>query len=214
MKGELINCNTLSFQNLKLRKYILANNAEIGIEDCDSNFFLTEEEINDIILDNIDISQNDEIIKLKRDIEINKASEKVIINNYNEINSKITQIQENLKMLKEEKITTKIELSNLISCKESLESIIKLNINQRNRHKNKEKNNDNETNKTNINRDNEYELEIINSDKAAKLICNQLFNVFGIKSEDENNNINKNKKSKLNENKNKSNDFMIILFYY
>ena len=113
MKGELINCNTLSFQNLKLRKYILANNAEIGIEDCDSNFFLTEEEINDIILDNIDISQNDEIIKLKRDIEINKASEKVIINNYNEINSKIAQIQENLKMLKEEKITTKIAFYNV-----------------------------------------------------------------------------------------------------
>ena len=224
MKGELINCNTLSFQNLKLRKYILANNAEIGIEDCDSNFFLTEEEINDIILDNIDISQNDEIIKLKRDIEINKASEKVIINNYNEINSKIAQIQENLKMLKEEKITTKIELINLISCKESLESIIKLNINQLNIHNNKDKNKDNDTNNTNINKDNEemvnnkwtkpnelfmYELEIINSDKAAKLICNQLFNVFGIKSEDENNNINKNKDSKLNKNKNKSNDFMI-----
>ena len=130
MKGELINFNTLSFQNLKLKKYILANNAEMGTEEFESNFFLTEEEINDIILDNVDISQNSEIIKLKRDIEINKASEKVIINNYNEINSKIAQIQENLKMLKEEKITTKNELINLISCKESLESIIKLNINQ------------------------------------------------------------------------------------
>ena len=223
MKGELINCNTLSFQNLKLRKYILANNAEIGIEDCDSNFFLTEEEINDIILDNIDISQNEEIIKLKRDIEINKASEKVIINNYNEINSKIAQIQENLKMLKEEKITTKNELINLISCKESLESIIKLNINQLNIHNNKDKNQDNDMNNVNIN-DNEeiinnkwtepnqlymYELELINSDKAAKLICKQLFNVFGIIDEEDSNN---NKNSKLNDNKitkNKSNDFMI-----
>ena len=133
MKNELLNYNTLSFQNLKLRKYILTNSAGLGIVP---NFFLTEEEINDIILDNIDISQNSEIIKLKRDIEINKASEKVIINNYNEVNSKIVQIQENLKMLKEEKITTKNELINLISCKESLESIIKLNINQLNIHNN------------------------------------------------------------------------------
>ena len=223
MKGELINFNTLSFQNLKLKKYILANNAEMGTEEFESNFFLTEEEINDIILDNVDVSQNSEIIKLKRDIEINTASEKVIINNYNEINSKIAQIQENLKMLKEEKITTKNELINLISCKESLESIIKLNINQLNIHNNKDKNQDNDMKYVNIN-DNEeiinnkwtepnqlymYELELINSDKAAKLICKQLFNVFGIIDEEDSNN---NKNSKLNDNKitkNKSNDFMI-----
>ena len=121
MKNELLNYNTLSFQNLKLRKYILANSAhykDYESDDLECNFFLTENEINDIILDNVDLSKNSEIIKLKRDIEINKASEKVIINNYNEINSKIIQIQENLKMLKEEKNTTKYELINLISCKE------------------------------------------------------------------------------------------------
>ena len=223
MKNDLLNYNTLSFQNLKLRKYILANNAGLGIA---SNFFLTEEEINDIILDNIDISQNNEIIKLKRDIEINKASEKVIINNYNDINSKIAQIQENLKMLKEEKNTTKNELINLISCKESLESIIKLNINQLNIHKNnQEQNKDHDTkNIDNVviennkwNKPNElymYELEVIDSNKAAKLICNQLFNVFNIKNYTEEDNIGNNddinkKKSKKHRNKNKSNDFII-----
>ena len=221
MKNELLNYNTLNFQNLKLRKYILANSAGLGIVP---NFFLTEEEINDIILDNIDISQNNEIVKLKRDIEINKASEKVIINNYNEVNLKIVQIQENLKMLKEEKNTTKNELINLISCKESLESIIKLNINQLNIHNNNQdkiKENDNnseieeyENNKwTKPSELYMYELEVIDSNKASKLICNQLFNIFNInnnKEDDNNSNDNDNiyKESKIIKkkiSKNKSN---------
>ena len=175
---------------------------------------MTEEEINDIILENIDISKNPEIIKLKRDIEINKASEKVIMNNYNEINSKIAQIQENLKMLKEEKNTTKYELINLISCKESLESIIKLNINQLNIHNNKQakNNNSNEKGNTEIDNENEetennkwtkpnelfmYELQAIDPYKAAKIICSQLFNVFDINIEEEEEN-NKNNKDNFN----------------
>ena len=221
MKNELLNYNTLNFQNLKLRKYILANSAGLGIVP---NFFLTEEEINDIILDNIDISQNNEIVKLKRDIEINKASEKVIINNYNEVNLKIVQIQENLKMLKEEKNTTKNELINLISCKESLESIIKLNINQLNIHNNnQEKIKENDKNSEIEEYENNkwtkpselymYELEIIDSNKASKLICNQLFNIFNInnnKEDDNNSNDNDNiyKESKIIKkkiSKNKSN---------
>ena len=233
LKNDLINYDTFSFQNMKLRKYILANSAqlsELGDGDNDSNLFLNEKEINDIILDNIDLSQDSEIIKLKRDIEINKASEKVIINSYNDINSKIAQIQENLKMLKEEKNTTKYELINLISCKESLESIIKLNINQLNIHNNqikdKEKDEENEINnelKENEEIENNkwtkpnelymYELEIIDSNKAAKSICNQIFNVFNIKGEDEDNiynEINNNKKfNRFKKNKNKSNDFII-----
>ena len=36
MKNELLNYNTLNFQNLKLRKYILANSAGLGIVP---NFF-------------------------------------------------------------------------------------------------------------------------------------------------------------------------------
>ena len=225
LKNELLNYNTLSFNNSKLRKYILSNSPGFGNDI--SNFFLTENEINDIIMENIDLNKNSEIIKLKRDIEINKASGKVIINSYNDIKSKLAQIQENLKMLKEEKNTTKIELINLISCKESLESIIKLNINQLNIHNNNN-NIDNNENDKNIdnqkeneeiennkwNKPNElfmYELEIIDTDKAAKLICDQLFNVFNIKNEDQDNNIN-NKESnhfKDKNNKNKNKDFTI-----
>ena len=214
LKNELYNYNIISFQNLQLKKIILAKNIQkIGKDEQNFNFFLTEEEINDIILENIDISKNPEIIKLKRDIEINKASEKVIMNNYNEINSKIAQIQENLKMLKEEKNTTKYELINLISCKESLESIIKLNINQLNIHNNKQAKNDNSNEKGNTEIDNEneetennkwtkpnelfmYELQAIDPYKAAKIICSQLFNVFDINNEDEENN--KNNKDNFN----------------
>ena len=215
LKNELYNYNIISFQNLQLKKIILAKNIQkIGKDEQNFNFFLTEEEINDIILENIDISKNPEIIKLKRDIEINKASEKVIMNNYNEINSKIAQIQENLKMLKEEKNTTKYELINLISCKESLESIIKLNINQLNIHNNKQakNNNSNEKGNTEIDNENEetennkwtkpnelfmYELQAIDPYKAAKIICSQLFNVFDINIEEEVEN-NKNNKDNFN----------------
>jgi len=196
MKNELIsNFNTLSFQCIKLKKIILSNK---------SSDFLSEKQINEIIFDSPSSSSNSDIQKLKREIEINKASESVIINNYNEINSKIAQIEENLKMLKEEKMTIKYELINLISCKESLESIIKLNINQLNIHnkisveksKNKSQENDDEENSTRNNniwtKPSElfiYELMVIDSHKAAKNICEQLFNVFNITVDEENPNL-------------------------
>ena len=188
LKNELIIYNTLNFQNLKLRKYILSNNVKMNIENSD-NFFLNEKEINDIILEESEEINDSEIKKLKRDIEINKVSENIIINNYKEINSKIEQIQENLKMLKEEKNTTKNELINLISCKESLESIIKLNINFLNiRSLNKLKNNI----ENNINKWSKpselfmYELMVIEPNRAANIIADQLFNIFEINIENEN----------------------------
>ena len=188
LKNELISYNTLNFKNLKLRKYILSNNVKMNIENSD-NFFLNEKEINDIILEESEEINDSEIKKLKRDIEINKVSENIIINNYKEINSKIEQIQENLKMLKEEKNTTKNELINLISCKESLESIIKLNINFLNiRSLNKLKNNI----ENNINKWSKpselfmYELMVIEPNRAANIIADQLFNIFEINIENEN----------------------------
>ena len=201
MKNELIsNFDTLSFNSLKLKKYILSNK---------SKDFLSEQQINDIILDPA-WSQNSEIQKLKRDISINKASECVIINSYNEIKTKIAQIEENLKMLKEEKMTIKYELINLISCKESLESIIKLNISQLNIHnklnnENIKNNNPNEESQSNNiwTKPNElfiYELMAIDPQKAAYNICNQLFNLFNINDgEKSNESINiKNRNNKNN----------------
>ena len=80
---------------MPLKKIILSNN---------SNDFLTEEQINDIIFDGQYPSSNSELQKLKREIEINKASECIIINNINDINSKRVQVEENLRMIKEDKI--------------------------------------------------------------------------------------------------------------
>ena len=191
MKNELINnFNTLSFKSLKLKKYILLNK---------SNNFLSEKQINDIIFDPPNGSKNPDVQKLRREIAVNKASENVIVNNYNEIKAKIAQIEENLKMLKEEKMTIKCEIINLISCKESLESIIKLNINQLNIHnklktENEDKNKNNEKENTTNNlwaKPNElfiYELMVIDSKKAANNICNQLFNLFNINIEGGNDN--------------------------
>ena len=183
-KNELIDFNVLSFNNLLLKKYILSNK---------SNDFLSEEQINDIIFDEESISSNSEIQKLKREIEINKASECVVINNYNEINSKISQIKENLKMLKEEKNKVKNELVNLISCKETLEQIIKLNINGLNilnkiiqNKDNYQKNKDNKESNVMNNKWEKpinlyiYELNVVNIKKAANNICNELFNLFGL----------------------------------
>jgi hypothetical protein len=202
-KNELIEFNILSFKCLPLKKIILSNN---------SNEFLTEEQINDIIFDGQYPSSNSELQKLKREIEINKASECVIINNINEINSKIAQIEENLRMMKEDKNIIKNNLINLISCKETLEQIIKLNINSLNIHNKTFKKNENDNNNNNNN--NKwltpidlyiFELNIIDIKKAANNICNELFDLFGLKNDgtkkdsvNKNKSLDKNRKNNIN----------------
>ena len=202
-KNELIEFNILSFKCLPLKKIILSNN---------SNEFLTEEQINDIIFDGQYPSSNSELHKLKREIEINKASECVIINNINEINSKIAQIEENLRMMKEDKNIIKNNLINLISCKETLEQIIKLNINSLNIHNKTFKKNENDNNNNNNN--NKwltpidlyiFELNIIDIKKAANNICNELFDLFGLKNDgtkkdsvNKNKSLDKNRKNNIN----------------
>ena len=204
-KNELINFNVLFFKCLPLKKYILANK---------SNDFLTEDQINDIIFDGQFPSSNFEIKNLKKELEVNKASESVIINNINNINGKIEQIKENLKMLKEEKNTVKMLLINLISCKETLEQIIKLNINSLNIH-NKMINNKNDKNKkqstNNINNKWSnpinlyiYELNIIDPKKAAKNICNELFNLFNLTNDGSKKDIIFNKNLSIDKKKNKN----------
>ena len=186
-RNELIEYNMLSFQCLPLKKCILSN--KFGE-------FLTEEQINDIIFEGNFPSLNTEIKKLKREIEISNASECVIINNVNEISAKILQAEENIKMLKEEKIIIKNELINLISCKETLEQVIKLNINSLNIHykinnkRNNDSNNENEANNkwTNDIKLYIYELNIIDTEKASNNICNELFDLFNLNSYDNNNN--------------------------
>ena len=184
-KNELIEYNIISFQSLTLKKYILSNK---------SDDFLTEEQISDVIFDGQSFSVNSEIQKLKREIEINKASECVIINNYNEINSKIAQVEENLKMLKEEKNIVKSQLINLISCKETLEQIIKININGLDIHNKMNKKEKNEKNIEENGKENNYkwtkpidlyiyELYVIDPKKAANNLCNDLFDLFNLNND-------------------------------
>ena len=184
-KNELIEYNIISFQSLTLKKYILSNK---------SGDFLTEEQISDVIFDGHSFSVNSEIQKLKREIEINKASECVIINNYNEINSKIAQVEENLKMLKEEKNIIKSQLINLISCKETLEQIIKININGLDIHNKMNKKEKNEKNIEENGKENNYkwakpidlyiyELYVIDPKKAANNLCNDLFDLFNLNND-------------------------------
>ena len=80
----MIDFNIVAFKCSTLKKYILANG---------SNDFLNEEQINEIIFDDQAYSINSEIKKLKREIEINKASQCVIINNCSEIGSKKAQLK-------------------------------------------------------------------------------------------------------------------------
>ena len=182
-KAELIDFNIVNFKCSALKKYILSKG---------SNEFLSEEQINEIIFDDQMYSNNSEIQKLKREIEINKASQCVIINNCNEINSKKAQFEENLKMLKEERNIIKNQLVNFISCKETVDQIIKLNLGNLNIHKKeslqsenfKENNYINNKWKSEIHLFN-YELNIINAKKAANILCNDLFSLFNINNNKE-----------------------------
>ena len=118
-QNKLSKINTIDFKSPLLSKYALENDI--------NNKILSQEQINEIYLKNKNRNEN-EIRQLVKEIEINKASESVIINNKNEINKKAEQIDENIKMLKEEKLSIKDELIDIISYKESLELINRNNI--------------------------------------------------------------------------------------
>ena len=119
-KNILSTYNTLSFNSPLLKKYISSNK---------KNLFLTDEQIDDIMSKTQTIYNNDNLIqKYEKEYEDNKEELNNIENNRKKILQKINEIKENLKMMKEEKITTKNELVNYISSKETLESIIKVNL--------------------------------------------------------------------------------------
>ena len=187
-KKEIEQIDTTNFNSLILNQILSGN----------SNDFLSEYQINSIFNETkIMNSDNTQLKKMYREIKINKASESVIINNYNMLKEKINQIEENLKMMKEEKICIKNELTNFISCKETLDSIIKLNTPALNIHI---KNNNNS--KTNLTTNNNiwtkpaelflYELQIINPHLVAINIANELFSIFNIKNFDNEENLKNN----------------------
>jgi hypothetical protein len=190
MQIKLSSFNTMNFKSPLLSKYAIENNI--------NNNILSPDQINEILkCKNNQMKNEDEIKQIMRELEINKASESVIINNKKEINKKNEQINENLKMMKEEKLSINDELIDILSYKESLECINKNNILNLIRNINS-KNNINNLNKIiNNNQDEDeeqlelylYELAIIDPNIAAMKICDELSDAFRL--------INSNRKSDL-----------------
>ena len=122
LKEQLNNKEIINFKSLLMIKYILANNSK-------SNF-LSEKQIIDIINDNQKILNNNDNKKYLLNNEINIMNEIIadISLKENKINSNIEEEKELIYMLKEEKNSTNLELINLISYKETIDTVIKINI--------------------------------------------------------------------------------------
>ena len=196
-QSKLSNFNIENFTSPLL---VLENDFDIGKK------VLSQEQINDIYMKTQNRNEND-LKQLKRDIEINNASESFIINNKKEINKKLEQINENLKMLKEEKISINDELINIISYKESLECIHKnhiLNIMRGLESKNL-KLLKNQTDEVKLYL---YELNIIEPKIAANKIFEELsyaFRIIGSYNKKNNFNYAANDINNINSSKNKTN---------
>ena len=174
----------------------------------DSNFISTNNlgEQNDKIIEKI---VNSKISNLNKQIANDIKMKEEIVNNKNIIICKINEIDENLKMLKEEKNIIKLELVNYISCKESIDSVIKSNINSILININNYNNNSNKQNNNYLYENawkeilelDSYELKYINPIACSQGIVNDIFGLL-----DQNNIIKNNKKGKnLNKNRSASN---------
>ena len=94
--SKLNSFNIYNFNSLKLIKFIFTNKT--------NNRFLSKEQIEDILNNQKNnISVDEELTKIIKEKEINKASKKVIENSLINIKKKKEQIEENLYMLEEEK---------------------------------------------------------------------------------------------------------------
>ena len=177
--SKLSEFNTLSFNSLIMTKYIISNNI---------NEFLTKEQIDDII--NNSIKEDD-----KKE-ETNKDNNNLESNLNNEIiktKEKMNQIKENLLMMKEEKRTVNNEIIELISKKETVDSLVKsslINLNE-----NIIYNNNNNVVLPEIQ---EYELNFIDTNKISKNICDELYELFDIKNKEINKNTISDKELSLN----------------
>ena len=122
-KINIYNNNFQNFNSIKLIKYIYMNKI------IDNTDFLSEEQINNILLDKQNLSNNDEKKKILKEKEVNIISQKIIEKNILEKNLQKSQYEENLKMLEEEKYCLLNELNDILAYKENLEYGMKLCIN-------------------------------------------------------------------------------------
>ena len=176
-KINIYNNNFQNFNSIKLIKYIYMNKI------IDNTDFLSEEQINNILLDKQNLSNNDEKKKILKEKEVNIISQKIIEKNILEKNLQKSQYEENLKMLEEEKYCLLNELNDILAYKENLEYGMKLCINNI---------------KTNNNEEGLNEpLEIlfneiinIDSETAAKRICDELYDLLILNPQQEPESIN------------------------
>ena len=119
LKGKIAQFNPLGFKSVILSKYVLSRTQE----------FLSSEQIEEVVTA---MNQSDdniiEVQKTKKDIEHSEAMQLSLKKQIYDTKMKLNEIENILYMMKEEKISIKEELINLISQKESLEEIVKLSI--------------------------------------------------------------------------------------
>ena len=176
-KINIYNNNFQNFNSIKLIKYIYMNKI------IDNTDFLSEEQINNILLDKQNLSNNDEKKKILKEKEVNIISQKIIEKNILEKNLQKSQYEENLKMLEEEKYCLLNELNDILAYKENLEYGMKLCINNIKTNNNEE----------GLNEPLEILFnEIINIDSeiAAKRICDELYDLLILNPQQEPESIN------------------------
>ena len=156
LKIKLNKYEITSIKNIFLLEYFLSKNQDD---------FLSLEQINNIF----DKKQNENEFNLCSKILV-KISNKI-----NEIEIKVKQIKNFLFMLNDDKNMTYEELINLLSYKETIDTINKLTLNNI-------INNKNERSNVNVYTKNiklfKYELDLIDSDKLANKLTDQIFGLF------------------------------------
>ena len=192
-KYKLNTFNTFTYNPIIANKLFPINK-----KDSSSN-----EEINGNILNSNQMEINyDDNDNMANEIIINKNKEKELMNKIQSIQLKINKANEQLKMLKEEKISTKNELINIISCKESIDALIKFNHYLIKNYKEIHKNNpDNNINKE-IYYTNKwakpiiiyfYEMSIINIDQFSNGFNDIILDLYEINNKSIDSSINNNR---------------------
>ena len=184
-KNILVTYNNILFDSIIMRKYFLLMDNNEG--------FLSNEQINEILSNNKQSSKNNEIItEIIQQVKISKDNKNNLISNLNKYQEIILAIDENLKMLKEEKNTVNNELVNYISCKETMESIIKINIKSLTITDQNINSNEDESNKSYwseiINLYN-YEFYYIDAEKTSKIICDEISDLLNINKQSDGNDL-------------------------
>ena len=175
--SKLSEFNTLSFNSLIMTKYIISNNI---------NEFLSKEQIDNIINNSIKEEPKISEIKSNTSNKIENINEKI-----EKIHEKINQMKENLLMMKEEKIMVNNEIIELISKKETIDSLVKTSLINL-------YDNSNYNNNDIIPEIQEYELNILDTNKISKDICDELYELFDIKNKEINKSKIKDKELSLN----------------